>query len=225
MRQTAQTSGAPLQLGFVRRFDDEWLAFRDAIQAGKLGGPVVWRDVQSHAGPWQTLWYHQDEQGGGPFLDGCIHNLDFALFLFGPAEWVFTHGRTLREGSTAIDTGTATVHFASGDELLLAWSWGLPPDTSGGRVFEFLGPQGTLTWPRDTPRARFVIHTGGEARENVPFPSDALTQAFARQVDEFLAVAQGKARPRAGADEGVAALDVALAILESGRTRQPVRVE
>jgi len=227
MKAASEASGAPLQLGFVRRFDDEWLAFRDAIQAGKLGDPVVWRDVQSHAGPWQTHWYHQDEQGGGPFLDGCIHNLDFALFLFGPAEWVFTHGRTLREGSTAIDTGTATIHFASGDELLLAWSWGLPPDTNGGRVFEFLGPRATLTWPRDEPagatEARFTINDG-KTREAVSFPRNALSQAFARQVDEFLDVAENKAKPRAGADQGIAALDVGLAILESGRTGQPVRV-
>jgi predicted dehydrogenase len=94
-------------------------------------------------------------------------------------------------------------------------------------VFELLGPQGTLTWPRDGEKGaterHFAIHDG-TTRQTVAFPADALTQAFARQVDEFLAVAQGKARPRAGADEGIAALDVALAILESGRSGQPVAV-
>ena len=239
MLEAAQECGAPLQIGFVRRFDDEWLAWREAVLAGKIGRPVVWRDVMSGAGPYYAPWFTQDEKGGGPFLDGCIHNLDFALFTFGAVEWVFAHGRTLRESNTAIDTGTATLRFQAGDELLLAWSWGLPKGCSGGRVFEFFGPDGTLTFPANGPdengNRRFVISRGevvnadgstGAARpmENVPFPAKALTQAFAGQMDEFIAVARGKATPRADGEAGRAALGVALALLESARRGEKVRL-
>jgi myo-inositol 2-dehydrogenase/D-chiro-inositol 1-dehydrogenase len=213
-------SGTPLQVGFVRRFDEEWLAWRDVVLQEKIGRPVVWRDVAAYSGP-PNRWFNQDEQGGGPFLDGCIHNLDFALFTFGPAQWVFCNGRTLNPDHTAIDTGTATVRFQSGDELLLAWSWGLPQGCGGGRVFEFLGPNGTLTWPHDGEVARFVLNTGGN-ESDVPFPGDALQQGFARQMDEFIEVAQGKAKPRGGSAEGIASLKLALAIIESARSGQVV---
>ena len=227
MLKAAADSGMTLQIGFVRRFDDEWLTWREAVLAAKIGRPVVWRDVAAGAGPIHAPWFTTDELGGGPFLDGCIHNIDFALSTFGPVEWVFTHGRTLRESNTAVDTGTATIRFQSGDELLLAWSWGLPKNCSGGRIFEFLGPKGTLTWPHDEASGaegpRFVINTG-EAKESVTFPANALTVGFERQMDEFITVAQGHGKPRAGGEEGRASLQVALAILESGRSYQVVRL-
>ncbi len=178
----AQESGAPVQVGFVRRFDPEWLAWRDAVRSHMIGRPVIWCDVASGAGP-SASWFMRDEQGGGPFLDGCIHNFDFALWIFGQPQWAFCHGRTFREDATAIDTGTATVRFQSGDELLLAWSWGLPVGCTGGRIFEILGPKGTLTWPRveDAGEPHFAINRGeGQPVENVSYPADALSQGFAQ---------------------------------------------
>ena len=217
-------SGAPFQIGFVRRFDDEWLHWREAVQSDKIGRPVVWRNVMSSQAP--GVWFMNEEMGGGPFLDGCIHNFDFALATFGPAQWAFCHGHTLGQGNTAIDTGTATVHFESGDELMLAWSWGLPPQCGGKRVFEILGPQGILSWPEEqnpqTPR--FVINKG-ESSEDVSYEAGALTTAFAQQMDEFVAVARREIEPRAGIEEGRAALQLALAVLESARSSHVVQVE
>lgn len=230
MLRAAQNSDGVLQVGFVRRFDDEWLAWQQAVQQNKIGRPIVWRDVAAGSGP-AALWFGRDEQGGGPFLDGCIHNFDFALHTFGEAEWVFCHGRTLRnaeDGYTAIDTGTATVHFASGDEMLLAWSWGLPAGCSGARVFEMLGPQGTLTWPKDKPvnpdERVFIINSGVDRKEEVSFPANALNAGFARQMDEFIEVAQKRTSPRAGGEEGKAALQLALAVLQSARSGEIVRL-
>ena len=225
LHQAVTQSATPFQIGFVRRFDDEWLAWGKAVQDEAIGRPVVWRDVA--AGPRPSAWFCQDDLGGGPFLDGCIHNIDFALMTFGPAEWVFCHGRTMGEGNTAIDTGTATIRFRSGDELLLAWSWGLPAGCGGARVFELLGPTGTITWSRYSDEyaasPHFVINSG-EAQREVAFPGDALHQAFKRQMDEFIEVAQGKAKPRAGTGEGLESLRLALGILDSARSGEVVRL-
>src|SRR4051794_33037135 len=83
MADAARKSGAALQIGFVRRFDHGWLVWRDALLAGKIGRPAVWRDFQSSPGQ-VAPWFQTDAQGGGPFLDGCIHNFDFALWTLGP---------------------------------------------------------------------------------------------------------------------------------------------
>lgn len=218
-----EKDAVPFQVGFVRRFDDEWLGWRKLILEEKIGKPVVWHDFNSGFGP-PTPWFNQEEKGGGPFIDGCIHNYDFALFTFGPAEWAFAHLRSMRQGNTAFDTGTATIHFQSGDKLLLAWSWGLPRTTSGRRVFEFLGPRGVLKYSDDN---QFQIETEGEesepAIEAIPFPAASIGAAFNKQMDEFIAVARGESTPRAGAKEGLESLKIALAVLESGRTGQVVR--
>ena len=228
MLQAAKKADHRLQLGFVRRFDAEWLAWGEAVQAEKIGRPVVWRDLAAFEGP-SAPWYNQDELGGGPFLDGCIHNLDFALMTFGRAKWAFCHGRTLNPTHTAIDTGTATVRFQSGDELLLAWSWGLPAGVSGTRVFEVFGPQGIISWPKGEAaqasegKTVFVVNNG-ENSERIESPQSALGDAFDAQMDEFIAVARGEKSPRAGGQQGRDALAVALAILESARSEQVVHL-
>ena len=221
----AAAAGVAVQVGFVRRFDEEWLAWREAVRSGAIGRPVVWRDAYAGHGP-AGAWFNRDDQGGGPFLDGTVHNYDFALHTFGPVEWVYAHLRTMRAGSTAFDTGTATLRFASGDEMVLLWSWGVPSGVTGTRVFEFLGPAGAVTWPRDEPpeatQRRFTINRGGEDKKSVMVPKDALTPAFARQMDEFIDVAKGRRAPAAGLPEGIEALRVALAVLESGRTGERI---
>lgn len=227
IKDAAEKSGSPLQVGFVRRFDEDWGTFHKAVQAGKIGRPVVWHDVASGYGP-LAPWFNQDEQGGGPFLDGCIHNIDFALSMFGPAKYAFATGRTNREGNTSIDTGSATIKFQSGDELLLAWSWGLPAGVAGGYVFEILGPNGVINRGAvEDPEAAFqnwTVVKGENDFEHIPHPTNALGDGFKLQMDEFIQVAKGEVKPRAGASEGLESVRVALAILESARTEQVVKL-
>ncbi len=221
----AAKSGTAVQVGFVRRFDDEWLRWREAVQADKIGRPLVWRDLNG----WffnVAKWFTIEEQGGGPFIDGCVHNYDFGLYTFGPVQWVFAHLRTFRPSNTAFDTGTVTVHFVAGDELLLGWSWGLAENTQATRIFEFMGPKGTVTFPgaeAGASDANMVVNVGGN-KELVKYPKDALTRAFASQMDEFIEVALGKKKPRAGIREGRESLAVALGVLESGRTSEKVNL-
>lgn len=220
-------SGKPLQIGFVRRFDSSWLGLRDAVQAAKIGRPLSWRQIQT-ARPGGG-WYNVDEMGGGPFLDGAIHTVDFALHTFGPAQWVFAHLRTLDPQQTAQDTGTATIRFASGDELLLVWSWGLPRGVKSDGIFDFMGPQGRIAAvpgeTGDQTELHFRIDRGENIEpELIAYPTDSIIQAFNAQMDEFIEVAQGRARPRAGLTAAREALEVCLAILESGRKQELIRL-
>lgn len=222
----ARSPGA-LQVGFVRRFDHEWLAWREAVQAGKIGRPVTWRHIAATSVAAWSPWFCRDEMGGGPFLDGCIHNYDFALHTFGPVSSVYAQLRTMNPTFTALDTGTVAMRFESGDELIMSWSWGLPHGSGGNGAFDFLGPQGSITWPSDgvvrDGERRFVINTG-DATEEVWFDSAALRHGYELQMDEFIAVARGEAKPRAGLAESYESLRVALAVLEAGRSGEIVRL-
>lgn len=216
----SQSKGA-LQIGFVRRFDQEWLAFRSVIQQRRIGKPVIWRDIAAGAGP-SIKWFLQDEQGGGPFIDGLIHNYDFALYTFGPAEWAMASLRTINPKNTAFDSGAATIRFASGDELIVAWTWGMAPGAHGGRIFEFYSPEGSLRWEADKPGQFSIVR--GDARELVTYPPKSLHEAYDLQMDEFIAVAQGKAKPRAGLAEGLESMRLSLAVLQSGREGRKVHL-
>ncbi|MDQ2732192.1 MAG: hypothetical protein M3Y56_11080, partial [Armatimonadota bacterium] len=113
----------------------------------------------------------------------------------------------------------------SGDELLLAWSWGLPEGCYGGKVFQILGPEGIISWPDrgSDSQPHFLVKKAG-AQEEVPYPADALTVGYERQMQEFVAVIGGEGKPRAGVAEGLESLQVALGILHSGRTGEVVQL-
>jgi myo-inositol 2-dehydrogenase/D-chiro-inositol 1-dehydrogenase len=222
----AKESKGQLQIGFVRRFDDQWLALRSAIQAGRIGRPISWRHVAAGCSP-ANKWFCTDEQGGGPFIDGTIHNYDFALYTFGPAEWVFANLRTMSPNHTALDTGTTTIRFVSGDELCLAWSWGLPDGCPAGNAFDFIGPEGSITINHEIPSEAamgeiWITRTSG--REVVKHPRKALAIGYNKQMDEFVEILHGRAKPRAGADVGYESMRLSLAVLQSGRTGEKVRL-
>jgi len=67
-------SGKVGAVGFVRRYDQEWLLFRSLTQSGAIGRPVLWQDIAASSGP-ALHWFNLDEEGGGPFLDGAIHTI------------------------------------------------------------------------------------------------------------------------------------------------------
>lgn len=142
--EACRRAGVKLQVGFCRRFDNAWLAAAGVIRSGVLGRPVVWRHATGTAGAPQP-WFFDASRGGGPFVDGAIHWFDFGRFVFGEAESVRAATRILQPGRTAPDTGVVSVLFASGDELQLMWSWGLPLGVKVDELHEVLGSQGALT--------------------------------------------------------------------------------
>lgn len=241
-----ERAGVKLQVGFCRRFDNGWMAAADVVRQGKLGRPVVWRHATGTSGAPQP-WFFDRERGGGPFVDGAIHWYDFGRFVFGEVESVQASTRIMQRGRTAPDTGIVSVRFASGDELQLMWSWGLPAGVRVDELHEVLGPRGALSMrPRPEggptpPRASgdgvkvfdSVPHANGvdpgnlgylwllrgESAEPVVYQRNDMVE------DELAAFVQAIREDRevaVGGREAVAALQVAAAVLESGETGRVV---
>ncbi|MCL4862260.1 MAG: Gfo/Idh/MocA family oxidoreductase, partial [Caldilineaceae bacterium] len=82
----AERTNTLLMVAHCRRFDPYWTAWGEYVSSGKLGAPVLWRDIRASVG--LGSWYLDDELGGGPLLDGAIHNYDFANWIFGEPECV-----------------------------------------------------------------------------------------------------------------------------------------
>jgi len=86
MIRTCEKHGVQLQLGFVRRFDTDWGVLKDVIDSGVLGAPVLWRQIAGGPGPKRPFFLDRFE-GGGPMIDGMVHNYDFGYVCFGePVE-------------------------------------------------------------------------------------------------------------------------------------------
>lgn len=227
MESVCKEAGVKLQLGFVRRFDNEWLKFKQIVEDGLLGRPVVWRSASAGQGA-PTPWFFQRELGGGPFMDGAVHNYDFGNFMFGKVKRVTGQGTSIQPDRTAIDTGVATIEYESGDVLQMMWSWGLQAGCSAGGIHDVLGEKGALLFkaPKKDPLKAQNANIGQlviarpEHEEEVH--EYVLNDMFADEMEHFIDCIINDEQPKVTAKHGQEALEVALAVLESFETGKPV---
>lgn len=226
----AERSHAGLTVGFVRRFDHEWKAIDHVLKSGRLGRPVIWRQMQASSRP-AAAWLTRDEIGGGPFLDAAIHNFDFALQSFGPVRRVMGVGDLWdAPQNSGVDTGSLIVEHVSGDSAVISWTWGMRADGRSGRYMDLIGPRGGLSLsvpselvPADKPREKFgaVMVTAEGRNEVLTYPRNDM---FADQMTAWLTgLASGRA-PGVTGQDGRAALRVALAALDALRGRRVVEL-
>ncbi len=113
---TVAETGAHLMVGFNRRFDPNFRAVRDRIEAGAVGDVEMVAITSRDPGP-PPLSYM--ERSGGLFRDMTIHDFDMARFLLGeePVS-VSAVGSVLVDPAIArvpdIDSAAVTLTTASG---------------------------------------------------------------------------------------------------------------
>ncbi|MBM4083969.1 MAG: Gfo/Idh/MocA family oxidoreductase [Planctomycetes bacterium] len=231
MIKACKTAKVKFMIGFVRRFDADWGKFREIVQSGLIGRPVLWRDCASSPGP-ASPWFLDKEKGGGPLIDGAVHNYDFARYTFGEAALVQGSMNTFKSDSTALDTGTGIVRFKSGDQLMMSWSWGLPKGCKhGARLIDLMGPAGGISFgvPADKypagvdPKTHggYVVQlANGEQRVEV-FPRNNM---FLEEVKHFVDCVQSGKKPSITGEDGLRALEIGLAVLKSSQTGKSIKL-
>jgi UDP-N-acetyl-2-amino-2-deoxyglucuronate dehydrogenase len=103
-----------------RRFYPPCQRIHQAIQAGKLGKPILgtasifgWRDEAYYrSDPWRGSWKHE---GGGVLVNQSPHQLDLLLWYFGEVEEVFGYWANQNHPYIEVeDTAVAVIRFKSG---------------------------------------------------------------------------------------------------------------
>lgn len=232
MIRACNEAGVKLGVAQCRRFDNEWLKLRELLQNGAIGRPVVWRVIAASGGAREPSWFKEAGKGQGTFVDLAVHHLDFARYTFGEVDWVFASTQEWQPVSTAPDTGTVIIRFKSGDEMTLSWSMGIMPGVVGGHLHDVIGPGpgigGAISFPgpmfyrvlNEEPFG-LTLHLPNGQTQLAPYERNDM------YVDEWLdfvdAVLHDR-EPAVPGEEGMASLAVGLAALESGKTRQVVRL-
>jgi UDP-N-acetyl-2-amino-2-deoxyglucuronate dehydrogenase len=116
----AARAGIKLAVISQRRFYEPVLRVKKAIQAGKIGRPILatvtvmgWRDeayykMDAWRGKWAT-------EGGGVMLTQTTHQLDLFQWFMGPIAEVFGYWGNLNHPYVEVeDTAVGVVRFASG---------------------------------------------------------------------------------------------------------------
>ena len=207
-----------LMVAHCRRFDPYWRSWGDYVTSGKLGSPILWRDVRAGFGP--GSWFMDEELGGGPLLDGAVHNYDFANWIFGEPESVFTSAIKMNQAVSAIDTGSTIIRYRTGHQLLLSWSWAVKGtvlhDILGTEGFIQFGP-GAITPPIEEKGLYQYCTFTAKSGEQTLIKSPAKPDMYTIQAEHFLACVRGETTCQSPATEAIKAIMVAEAVLRSGR--------
>ena len=230
MIKVCQENKVKFMLGFVRRFDNFWGKAREIIKEGLLGRPVIWHDVNSSPGaPYN--WYFDKKKGGGPLIDGAVHNYDFGHYTFGKVRKVYASTINFKRDISAMDTGSAIIEHESKDEQVISWSWGMPKGVFGARLTDVIGPKGALLFPgcfnkKEIPQSInqkkygvFLLSLKGEKKEWIRWKKNDM---FFDELLHFIDCIRENKEPCVGGEDGKKALEVGLAILKSGEIGSPV---
>ena len=223
MSEAAEKSGCELRIGFMRRFDP---AYKQLLELhARIGGPVL-AQATIAAGIRPKRLMHDARANGGPIIDMCCHVFNLWGELFGAQpETVSARGYTFSESKSelagieykALDSAQITLEYANGTVGQVQVSWGLPSGVEPTERHTYMGPDGLLTvnW-----NETMTLHDAGGV---TPWQTDG-TDPWRAEIAQFYSeLTQNAPRRVASLEDGIDALRVSLAVLESVRTRREVR--
>jgi predicted dehydrogenase len=224
-----QRAGVLLQIGFMRRFDAAHVQAKGAIEAGKIGRPLVFRSIGRDPGC-PPVEFADPRHSGGLIIDMGIHEFDLARWLMSSdVERVSAEGSLLvcnelrRVGD--IDNAIVSLRFASGAlgsvEVSRTARYGYDIQS------EVLGSEGAVrtgaSARREVDEMQLLAARAPEDERTPPFVR-RFAKAYRAQIEDFVQCVQYDRAPRAGGEEAMAAIKIAEAATEAARTGQPIRV-
>ena len=220
--QVVAETGAPLMVGFNRRFDPHFMALKAAIEDGRIGTPEMGVITSRDPGAPPADYIRRS---GGIFRDMMIHDFDMAVFLMGgmPAS-VMATGAVLTDPQIEtlgdFDSATAVLRWADGRQVAISNSrravYGYD------QRIEIHGSAGMVAAQNEHPVNIEVADASGYARPPLhDFFMTRYVDAYANEINAFIdSLADGAASVPVGQD-GLNALliaDAALASAKSGRS-------
>ncbi|HSV01894.1 MAG TPA: inositol 2-dehydrogenase [Phenylobacterium sp.] len=221
----AELAGARLLLGFNRRFDPNFEALKARLDDGSIGGLETLQITSNDPGPPPIAYV---EVSGGLFKDMAIHDFDMARWLMGEAPTeVFAWGSCLVDPAIGqagdVDTARTVLRTASGRLCVIANS-----RRSGfgyDQRIEAYGSAGMVRADNVTESTtRVWTETGAQADRFQNFFLERYREAYRQEMAHFAEIVCGRAEPRIGYADGLAALALAEAAAESVSTGGVVRL-
>lgn len=220
MVKACEDAGVRLFVAMVVRFFPQYRQAWRAVRRGELGPLNVIRLRRvSYPPRGGTSWYADEAHSGGMLLDLMLHDIDYALWLAGDAERVYT--RLNHTGPRQY--AQAIVTHASGTISLIEGGWAYP-DGLFRTALDISGDQGVIEWSSDAPApVRRYLETRARTVSDVALPETSPGQdPYTAQLRHFKTALEQNLPFDITPEEALRSLRVALAARESGKTGQAV---
>jgi predicted dehydrogenase len=228
MVQACRKAGVKLLVAHVVRFFNEYSLAKASVLRGDIGKPGVIRLSRGSFRPKKPAgnWFLDEAKSGGILMDLMIHDYDYARWIAGDVESVFAKKVTSGHPAAPVDYGLVILKHRSGALAHIAGSWAYPPPTFRTHL-EIAGDGGLIEFDSaDTaPILNLIARAAGESPD-VGLPSSPVSESpYTTQIKEFYAVLLGEKEPRILAEDGLAAVQIAEAAIQSAASGRAVLLE
>ncbi|MBX4991709.1 myo-inositol 2-dehydrogenase/D-chiro-inositol 1-dehydrogenase [Rhizobium binae] len=223
--KVVEDTGAKLMVGFNRRFDPHFMAVRKVIDDGKIGDVEMVTITSRDPGAPPVDYI---KRSGGIFRDMTIHDFDMARFLLGeePVSVLATAAvlvdKAIGEAGD-YDSVSVILQTASGKQAVISNS---RRATYGyDQRIEVHGAKGMAAAENQRPVSIEVANGDGYTRPPLhDFFMTRYTEAYANEIAAFIAaIEKGSKISPSGAD-GLAALALADAAVQSVKEGKRIKV-
>jgi len=212
--------GVPLMVGFNRRFDPHFARLEHQLRNGRVGQVELVSITSRDPSPPPLAYVRVS---GGLFRDMMIHDFDMARWLLGeePVE-IFAAASVLVDPAIgeAGDVDTAVVTLRAGSGALCQISNSRRAVYGYDQRIEILGSEGALKAENVAESTVVFAGADGIVGDNpLPFFLERYAEAYRRELDHFVDALTRATPPQPGGVDGVKALALADAALQSLATR------
>ncbi|WP_026618795.1 myo-inositol 2-dehydrogenase / D-chiro-inositol 1-dehydrogenase [Ensifer sp. WSM1721] len=216
---------AKLMVGFNRRFDPHFMAVRKAIDDGRIGEVEMVTITSRDPGAPPVDYI---KRSGGIFRDMTIHDFDMARFLLGEEPVSVTATAAVLVDKAIGEAGdydsvSAILQTASGKQAIISNS---RRATYGyDQRIEVHGSKGAVAAENQRPVSIEIATGEGYTRPPLhDFFMTRYTEAYANEIENFIAAIEKGAEITPSGKDGLAALALADAAVRSVKEKRQISV-
>ncbi|MEK4443417.1 MULTISPECIES: Gfo/Idh/MocA family protein [Niallia] len=220
MMEVCKENNVFLQIAFPVRFSTPIVKAKHIIETGELGSIIAIKGTNRGTNP--GGWFvDKEKSGGGAVMDHTVHLVDIMRwYMNSDVKEVYAEVDNLFSDYEIDDCGIVTMEFENNvfASIDCSWSRNKTFPTWGDVTLEIIGTKGTLSVDAFAQKSELYSAEGAKW----DYWGDDMNQAL---VEDFVTNVQKGIAPTITGEDGLKAMEVALAGYESAQSKRPVLIE
>ncbi|MGD8236969.1 MAG: Gfo/Idh/MocA family oxidoreductase [Armatimonadota bacterium] len=224
MIEACRQTGVTLMIAHKKRFLPVVARLRELMD-GPLGPISYLLHRYPHPGMSQKDWFWAEDDGGGPVVENAVHAADLVRHLMGDVETVSAEGGAFfaPERAPQLDCAVYTLRFGGGGIGTVGCGMVSTPKMSHEDVF-VAGQNGVAEIGGGFDSADRLVYVLRSEADELHEETFADSAPFRAEFEHFHECVEEGREPLTSGAEGREAIRLCLAVKESARTGQAVRL-